>query len=158
MNTIKLRPVRLDDKNDLLAWANDPETMNSRFNKRPISIQEHEAWFNRSLSNPGRMIYLAEDEGGNKLGAIRLDRLSERVIEYDINVAPIMRGKGYSASMIAAASELYKPEQRGLLFIARIKKSNPRSKAAFLKAGCQALFTYTDRDQGEIEILGKIRL
>lgn len=157
MKKIELRPVKPEDKADLLAWANDPETVRSRFNSRPVTAQEHDAWFARALNLPERLLYIAEDGAGQKLGTVRLDRLSEAVLEYDINVAPAARGKGYGTAMIRAAAELYRPEARAVLFLARIKKTNPRSRAAFLRAGCQPLFTYCDREQGEIEVLGRIR-
>jgi len=157
MAGIKLRPVRADDKNNLLDWANDPETVNSRFNSRLITIEEHENWFEKSLRDTNRLIYIAEDESGKKIGVVRLDRLNELVAEYDINVAPAMRGKGYGPAMIAKATEIYEPEKRALLFIARIKKTNLGSKAAFLKAGCLPMFTYCDREHGEVEVLGMVR-
>jgi RimJ/RimL family protein N-acetyltransferase len=155
---IKLRPIKPEDNKEIYNWANDPDTIQSRFIARPVSIIEHEKWFSASLVNPNRTMYMAEDEKGNKIGIVRIDRLNAWLMEFDINVAPNMRGRGYGTKMILLASEMFGPRKHGLLFLARIKKINPGSKAAFIKAGFTRMFDYIDKDSVEVEVLGKMRI
>ena len=61
----------------ILACRNDPETRRQSFHTDEISLEEHTAWFTRSLAMIDRKIIIAENEG-TPIGVVRLDRLDDR--------------------------------------------------------------------------------
>ena len=73
---MKLRKVRFNDWEILLNWRNDPSTRENSLIKNEISPETHKLWFNDSLMNNRRNIYILEE---NKLpiGTIRCDILSK---------------------------------------------------------------------------------
>lgn len=62
-----------------------------------VTAEEHEKWFNDSLKNPGRVIYIGESENGSKAGMIKLDSKDSDIAEISINLAPEMRQYALSA-------------------------------------------------------------
>ena len=46
---LSLRNVISSDKNLLFKWANDPEVRKWSFNKAPITLDEHQIWFEKKL-------------------------------------------------------------------------------------------------------------
>lgn len=93
MNDLKLRRAEAKDSDDLFAWVNDPVTRQASFNSAPISYEQHQEWFCRSMKDPNRLIFVAADEQCDSIGAVRIDKLNADVAEFDINLSPAMRGK-----------------------------------------------------------------
>ena len=69
-----LRSVRLDDCPDLWEWRNDLETRRNSVVAEEIPWSDHLRWFNASVANPDRLIFIGE-LSGNKCGMVRFDRL-----------------------------------------------------------------------------------
>jgi UDP-2,4-diacetamido-2,4,6-trideoxy-beta-L-altropyranose hydrolase len=154
---ISLRPVGSEDRDDLYLWANDRLTRLSRFNGKKISYEAHKQWFADSLNDPGRTMWIGLDGAGEKIGLVRVDARSKYAVEFDINVAPAMRGRGYGEAMIRAACREYNRKRSKVVFIARIKEGNERSVRAFEKAGFFRLFDYAGPKGEPVIVLGRLQ-
>lgn len=153
---LKIRLVNINDCDYLYEWINDPVTREASFISNKISYEEHRSWFDRSLKDPKRTIYIAEDKNKVCVGAVRLDNINENVVEFDINIAPAMRGKGYGVKLLEMACNRYPKKANKIMYLARIKKANIPSIKTFVKAGFFELFNYQDRKHGPVNVLGRI--
>jgi len=143
---IKLVKANKKDSRDIYSWRNDKDTRMSSFNPGVISYKAHKDWFNASLKNLNRYMYIGKDNQGNKIGAVRIDRIDRYAGEFDININPSLRGMGYGAQMIAEACRKFIFENshrlNQFIFIARVKNNNPASLKVFKKAGFLKIFDY----------------
>ena len=154
MSSIKLRPAEATDSEDLFTWANNPLTRRMSFSSDPITHEQHQDWFRRSMEDRNRLIFMAANEQGDSVGMVRIDRLNTDVAELAINTAPALRGRGYGADMIAAVCT--RNDLGAQLFLARIKNGNVASIRAFKKAGFLEVITHDDLEKGRIVIMVKI--
>tara|TARA_R110000824_G_scaffold36287_2_gene112963 strand:+ start:20786 stop:21205 length:420 start_codon:yes stop_codon:yes gene_type:complete len=115
---MKLRKTTFDDWELLLNWRNDPSTRNNSFTEDKVTIETHKLWFNDSLMNPRRKIYILEE---NKIpvGTIRADILIKDKYLLSWSISPTQRGKGYGTKIL----EMYLKNKKGE-FIAKIKPEN----------------------------------
>lgn len=131
---IILRPVEPSDCEDLLLWRNDQSTRENAFNTQHITIDEHQKWFNNSLKNKNRTIYIALNSQQEKIGQIRFDK-TDNEAEVSIIIAQNNRSQGYGTEVISLGSIKYLKESNVKKIIARIKPDNHASINAFKKAG-----------------------
>jgi RimJ/RimL family protein N-acetyltransferase len=96
---MKLRKAIFDDWKILLDWRNDPITRENSFETGEVSEQTHKLWFNDSLLNPYREIYILEDNS-TPVGSIRSDNVSTNQYILSWSIAPTQRGKGYGTKIL----------------------------------------------------------
>lgn len=154
MKTIKLRKAISQDCDDLFGWLNDKNTRKASFNSDIVSYRTHKCWFVNSLTNHSRFIYVGENKKGEKIGVVRVDIINKNVAEYDINLNPKMRGRGYGAELIAQTYRQFAKEWAVQFLIARAKKKNVASVKVFIKSGFIEIFEYNDAKFGKIVVLG----
>jgi len=133
---IDIRAVDRSDCKDLYAWRSDIVSRMMFFNSNIPTYQEHFQWFNSSLNNTDRKLYIGEIDS-TKIGVCRFDRdTKSEVVEVSININPKCRGRGYGkrllASSIKAFQEVYRCE-----FLAKIKPENLASLKIFKSVGFQ---------------------
>ena len=145
---ITLRKARKDDCKDILYWRNDLKTRKASFNSQLISFKNHQAWFEKSLVDSDRYMYIARDKRGKKIGLLRIDRLNKRVAEININVSPFNRGKGLGGQLLRKGIQKFIRDNRRAIFIARVKPKNIVSVKVFKKCGFQEILTYMDKRSG----------
>jgi RimJ/RimL family protein N-acetyltransferase len=126
---MQLRKATHDDWKILLDWRNDPTTKENSFNQDKISIETHRLWFNDSLLNPQRNIYILEDNL-TPVGSIRSDNILHNQYLLSWSIAPNQRGKGYGNKIL----EIYLQDKTGK-FIAEIKPENIASIKMVQKNG-----------------------
>jgi RimJ/RimL family protein N-acetyltransferase len=97
--TIILRSATIQDADLLLEWRNDPETRKASHNTAKVQRDEHISWLSRTLNNPNRRLFVAEEDGV-PVGTVRAD-LSEGVWELSWTVAPNARRRGVAKRMVA---------------------------------------------------------
>jgi RimJ/RimL family protein N-acetyltransferase len=117
--------LRLAERKDcrvLFDWRNEESVRRQSVNTDPISWLTHVEWFNKSLSNPNRQIYLAE-VSGKAVGMIRAD-LEEGRYELSWLISTKFRRKGYGRQMLSQIID----SLSGSLY-ARIKTGNAPSLA-----------------------------
>ncbi len=118
----------------LFQWANDPETRRNSFNHHVISHEEHEAWFDRLMSDPNRIQYILMD-GDNSVGQLRID-ITEEVAEISYSIAPNERGKGYGHRIIDLAKQVIEGEYPFIKTLkAAVKPNNVASISCFENNG-----------------------
>jgi len=106
--TIILRPATIQDADLLLEWRNDPETRKASHNTAEVQRDEHISWLSRTLNNPNRRLFVAEEDGA-PVGTVRAE-LSEGVWELSWTVSPLARGRGVGKRMVALlASQISAP-------------------------------------------------
>lgn len=148
-----VRKAEPQDARDLFDWRNDLETRKASGVLEELDWEKHVEWFSRSLSNPARQIYIAEDMAFRpfKLGMTRFDFDGVYAAEVSINLNPEARGAGLSFEILCSSIEAYKASRDDVndLF-ARIREENHRSEKLFAKAG----FVHIGREQ-EFMLLGR---
>ena len=115
---MKLRKAIFNDWEILLDWRNDPITRENSFDQGEVSESTHKLWFNDSLLNPYREIYILEDNL-IPVGSIRVDTLLTNEYLLSWSIAPDQRGKGYGTKIL----ELLLQDRSGK-FVAEIKPNN----------------------------------
>jgi RimJ/RimL family protein N-acetyltransferase len=115
---MQLRKATFNDWKILLDWRNDPTTRKNSFETGEVSEQTHKLWFNDSLLNPNRSIYILEDNS-IPVGSIRSDIHWNNQSVLSWSIAPDQRGKGYGTKIL----EIYLQDKKGE-FIAEIKPEN----------------------------------
>lgn len=149
---VKLQKATEGDCEALFRWRNDPLTRESSLNSGVIQYEKHCEWFTAVLTDPKKLIYIAVNEKGQKIGNVRFDTRSKKVLEISVIIAPEQRGKGYGSRIISLACA----ENLGKLIIARVKKGNAASVKAFKKAGFFDILDWQHREYGDVLLLGKV--
>lgn len=140
---ISLRPISKNDIDMLYSWRNHPQVRKMMFNNKPISIEEHRAFWNKLLAEKTALsfIILYENE---PVGMVRLDK-KEEFYEVDIFVAPFAQGKGIGSEALGLV--INEAKQNGIRKLgARIKKENAASHKAFLNNGFTEKYVYYERE------------
>ncbi|MBX3126678.1 MAG: GNAT family N-acetyltransferase [Polyangiaceae bacterium] len=132
---IVLRPATAEDCRRVYEWANDPVTRRASFHSAEITWAEHSMWFEASLANPRRQLFIGEADG-EPCALLRLDHGPDQCAEIGINLAPGQRGRRLGTPLLRAASQLAESSQVRRL-VAHIKPDNPASLRTFVSAGYQ---------------------
>lgn len=134
------RKATKQDSDILFEWRNDPETKANSSNTGLIKRDEHEAWLDKTLQNPNRILFIVE-ENREAVGTMRADKLSEEdSYELSWTVAPEARGRGLGKKMLMQGVENFK----GSNLKAVIKKEN----IASIKMAEFAGFTKESEEDG----------
>lgn len=128
---IKLRLAKKNDARLLFQWRNDPVAARNSLNSNPIEWHEHKSWFDASLENGNRDIFIAMLDEERPFGMIRLDWIDDEHAEVSINIDPNLRGKGLGRALLKQAVGQF---PKTCLF-ATIKGSNVASLIIFLASG-----------------------
>ena len=133
--SLYLRKTIKKDIELLYEWVNDPLVRMNSFNTGIVHHEEHVNWFNQSLANPDRDMYICMD-GEIPVGQIRVDYDSNGngVISYA--VAADYRGKGYGRRMLELLEiEVAKKKGAGRYLFGEVKPENEASLRAFMNLG-----------------------
>lgn len=129
-----LRFAEPEDAKDLFIWRNDEATRKASFNTTEINFEEHKKWFEQTLADPKRNLFIICDKDCNKLGQIRFDK-KNNVAEIDVTINPNYRNQGIGSLALLKASHIYINNFGVKQVIAKVKKENTASLKAFQKAG-----------------------
>lgn len=103
-------------------------------NNRIVGLEEHSEWFQNSLANPSRKIFIGEILN-KKIGICRFDQKnSKNCAEISINLNPAMRGKNLGYIFLKNSMLLYQ-EDKPTNLLAEIRKDNIASIKIFEKCG-----------------------
>ncbi len=134
---VRLRTATAADAALLHDWANDPLTRRMSFSTEPIPWDTHQPWLTGRLANPDCRLYIGEDDGGEALGQVRLDRAAATAT-LSIGVAPKVRGRGYAARLVRLAAVECLQSGWCRIVEARVRPENAASLATFRRAGFTA--------------------
>lgn len=122
-----VRKATTDDAADVLAWRNDPLTREMSRSTKPVGAADHVRWFQSALQDPACTLLIGE-QGGRKIGMVRLARGEET--EVSINLNPAARGRRLAGELLALALA----DEPGAI-LAVIKPENLASIRLFEGAG-----------------------
>ena len=140
---IDIRAANRSDCEDVYMWRSDFISRTMSFNSKIPSYKEHIHWFNSSLNNANRELYVGV-VGSTKIGICRFDRNRKcGVDEVSININPNFRGRGYGKRLLASSIKCFQKIKQNEL-LARIKPKNVVSLKIFKSLGFQELFFKED--------------
>jgi RimJ/RimL family protein N-acetyltransferase len=131
-----IQKITKKDSLDIWLWRNDKKSIFFSKNKKKITLESHDKWFEQNLNNTKIKLYigyLVKKNKKKKIGVVRFNIKSKYAL-VSINLNPVMRGKGLSYILLAAGiKKFFKFKKINL--IAEIKKNNLASVNCFLKNG-----------------------
>lgn len=140
---ISIRSVHYSDCEDIYVWRSDAVSQSMSFDTDTISYEEHIRWFNSSLNNADRKLYIGKI-GSTKIGVCRFDRNTKSgVVEVSINMNPKCRGSGYGKRLLAASIKDYQKISK-IELLAKIKTKNLASLKIFKSLGFQEISSKED--------------
>lgn len=127
-----IRTADLSDLQDVFDWRNDSFSRSMSLSSEAVSLNEHIDWYQRSLKNPNRRIYIGLIND-LKVGVVRFDFNEDTgQSRVSINLNPLLRGKGFGFSLLSKSISVYKQSKDSTL-IATVKKENYASFKIFTK-------------------------
>ena len=104
---IKIRLANSGDNESIFNWRNNKLSREMFFESMVLTFKEHSNWFNESLSNKKRKLYLGE-VNNKKIGICRFDfNEKESSSEVSINMNPEMRSLGFGKRFLFQCIEDY---------------------------------------------------
>jgi len=139
MSNIPLSIVKAtsDHSKDIWSWRNDPVTRSMFRSPDLVSWDVHEKWFENSLANPNRFIYVALINI-RPVGMARFDAipLVEGRFEISVNIAPCERRTGIGRNLFRdSIRELQNEVSCVKEIVAQIKSANTASNSYFHSLG-----------------------
>ncbi|MDP3723055.1 MAG: GNAT family N-acetyltransferase [Candidatus Omnitrophota bacterium] len=131
---IVVREATLEDRREIWEWWNDPVTRRMMKKNDVVPWEEHCAWFDGVLKDPGRILCVGFVDG-EKAGNVRFDFQGEGVYEVSVNMNPQLRGRGYGPLLVGASIAYLNTVRPVTTLIAMMKKINPRSRKTFERNG-----------------------
>jgi RimJ/RimL family protein N-acetyltransferase len=131
--------IRLAKKSDMLMlynWFNQIDSIkNKLITKKKISKEEHIFWYENSLKNENRFIWIIEEET-LAIGQIRFDiDEDEKLCFIDIYIEKKYRNKKYGKEAIFCARNYISKKRRLKYLVALVLKSNMNSFNFFSSMG-----------------------
>jgi len=104
---VKITKASNNDSLDIFHWRNDPLTRQNSINTDPVSLKDHNQWFNEVLNSRNTELLIGIKDS-IKVGVCRfsLNNLSNSV-EVSINLNPLMRGKRISKKLLEESINYY---------------------------------------------------
>jgi RimJ/RimL family protein N-acetyltransferase len=133
---IKVREASESDSEDIFTWRNDETTRRMSFTSDKVDWLGHSKWFESSLKNKQRALYICEYFSSKRsIGIVRFDIDTNNAI-ISINLNPSERGKGLSKECIKESINRFIEDYVDIKEIwAEIKQSNKASQCAFISVG-----------------------
>ena len=129
-----IQKITKKDSLDVWLWRNNKISIFFSKNKKKITLEAHNKWFNKNLTDKRIKLYIGfviRKNKKKKIGVVRFNIKSKYAL-VSINLNPIMRGKGLSYVLLAAAIKKFLKFKK-IKLIAEIKKNNLFSINCFLK-------------------------
>lgn len=140
---IDIRAADKSDCKDIYAWRSDVVSRAMFFNSNIPTYKEHFQWFNSSLNNKNRKLYIGAIDT-KKIGICRFDHdAKSEVVEVSININPKCRGRGYGKRLLASSISTFQKVYKGE-FLAKIKPENVASLKIFKSVGFQEISVKDD--------------
>lgn len=102
-DTIRLRPVKWQDCEQIWQWANETETRHCSFQSAVISWEDHVNWFQARLQDTNCYFWIVLDRQDQLIGQVRFDSLSIDVTQISISIDRAYRRQGFGKTILNAA-------------------------------------------------------
>ncbi len=131
---VALRRAERSDCDLAHEWRNAPETRRHFHDPSPVALDRHRRWFEDSLANPARRLWIA-DHRGKPVGVLRYDLSGSQAL-VSLYLAPGLGNRGLGAAILRAGGEKLRRENPEIARIqAEVRLDNQASLGAFLNAG-----------------------
>ena len=121
---------------DVLPWRNDPLVYVWSRTDRPISLNEHRAWFEARKQKLADEPIFSYRENNLFVGMARIDKVAEDTFEVSLLVNPNQRSGGYGKQILADACKYFLLNKSSeLKLIAVIHQDNLISQSLFAGLG-----------------------
>jgi hypothetical protein len=131
-----IQKITKKDSLDIWQWRNNKMSIFFSKNKKKITLDTHNKWFEKSLKNNKFFFYIGyivKKKQKEKVGVVRFD-IKNKYALVSINLNPIMRGKKLSYILLEGAIKKFSRFNK-IKLNAEIKKTNCASINCFLKTG-----------------------
>jgi UDP-2,4-diacetamido-2,4,6-trideoxy-beta-L-altropyranose hydrolase len=138
---VRLRRAGPDDAERVLFWRNDPRIVALSKSRRPVTRDEHMAWYEQAVKDARRLLCIVEIEepgrqAASPAGVVRVDRDQSREGVITIYLLASYTGRGLGVAALEQATNLAFAQWPDLRSIrAEIRPENLASIKAFGKAG-----------------------
>jgi len=121
---------------DILPWRNDPLVYVWSRTNRPISPNEHKAWFEARKQKLADEPIFSYHENNLFVGLARIDKVAEDTFEVSLLVNPDQRGGGYGKQILADVCKYFQlTKSLDSKLIAVIHQDNLISQTLFTGLG-----------------------
>jgi RimJ/RimL family protein N-acetyltransferase len=128
-----LRPATMQDVRKIFEWRNAPEIVMRSTTGRPVSWDEHQAWFGETINGTSRRLFVLV-RGDDELGQVRFDRKNGMAV-ISVYLLERFTGRGLGIQAIRRGCERIAREWGVRRIIAHVQDGNLRGKRAFAKCG-----------------------
>lgn len=133
-----MRFAREDDLHPLFELANDRMVRQNSFSTDEISLDEHTNWFNATLRNNARKLFVFFDKE-RLIGQVRFDVAEDNSAVISISIGAVYRGFGLASCLLEKALErFHNVDGQVNKVYAYVKTENLASRYAFIRAGFEA--------------------
>jgi UDP-2,4-diacetamido-2,4,6-trideoxy-beta-L-altropyranose hydrolase len=150
-SNLSVRPATISDGNMIHQWRNDLRTRSVSRDPKEIPLESHLAWFENSLKNPVRHIWIGMI-GAIATGLVRFDQIDSAKFEVSIFLNPELHGLGLGSLLLRAGEDALAATQSTSIEIhAETLPENTGSQAMFLREGYEGAlhFVKTLPSKGE---------
>lgn len=133
---LRYRGINELDAEQIVIWRSNPENYRNFLDPKPITIEEHLAWFTHYMDDSTRYDFLIVDGEGNSVGTCGLSNIGGASCEISYMIGSIAaRGKGYATEAVRALTEVAFRELGVTYVDARILAHNTASIHVVEKCG-----------------------
>ncbi len=130
-DSMRLRPVKWQDCEQIWQWANEPTTRQASFQSTLIPWEQHLHWFKQKLDDVTCYFWIAVNAQDQPIGQVRFDRISTEVAQISISVDQNYRNQGLGIQLLNTAIGKIFRETTALAISAWIKPDNSASICLF---------------------------
>lgn len=133
---LRFRGIRESDAETIVAWRSDPANYRFFFNAKPITLEEHLAWFDRYLGDSTRYDFMMMGEGDEPIGTAGFSSIASGSCEISYMIGDMeARGKGYAKETVRRLTEVAFNELGVKEVVARVVPGNDASVAVLMGSG-----------------------
>lgn len=130
---INIRPASSEDLERMFQWRNDPWIVALGSLNNTVTLEEHTAWFNKTLANDDWQLFIIEKDA-TPIGQVRFQRDNDSCF-ISIYIMKEYTGQGLGVEAMQRACQHIFAQWSVQTIYAQIKKSNKTSQSGFAKAG-----------------------
>ena len=128
---MEYRRATIEDLLVYFDWVNDEDVVKNSVQKRKITLEEHQKWFENAVRDPEKLM-LVFSKKKIPIGQVRIEKKdNENVI--DISIDKDFRNRGYAKTLIELSCKEYNNASKEPVY-AYVNELNIGSCKSFLKA------------------------
>jgi RimJ/RimL family protein N-acetyltransferase len=134
LRDVTLRPAEAGDARMIFEWRNLPTIIARATSGRPVTWEEHTAWFARTLASGATRMFIV-CRAGEPVGQVRFDRRDAESAVISVYLIESHTNRGSGTTAIRAGSARAFAELGVRRIVACVQLDNARGERSFLKCG-----------------------